>query len=142
MVRPSFEDFVIGYMIYLKYHPDFPLNPEQAPPKCMNTNPFVDGLSDDLIHSRLFLCSVSLSWDSSGNIDFSPLSEDIMEPWRYICNNASEANTKFIPLLRKNYERVKEKACDESKPMRCRREWIRAKERIEKVCSDLDLQIS
>ena len=137
MVRPTREDVIIGFMIFLQYHPDFPLNPAQPPPECMNTNPSIDGARGDLAMARMFMCSVSLEFKPDGTPDFTPLTEDIREPWRYICNHFNELNEQFPKMLRDRYDMVESIADDDSFSEEIRSDWIYIKKKLEKVREDL-----
>ena len=139
MVRPTREDIIIGYMIYLKYHPDFPLNPTQPPPECMNTNPSIDGARNDLVMARLFMCSVSFDVNPDGTPNFAPLAEDVKEPWRYICTHFNELDKQFPKMIRDRYNMVESVADNDTLSEEIRGDWIYIKEKLEKVRKDFHI---
>ena len=139
MVKPSFDDYVIGYMIFLKYHPDFPLDASKLPPDCVNTNPFIDGYNPNLIFSRIFLCSASLEFKSDGTLDFSPLRDDAARPWRYVCANFQDLDQEFPAMFQKRYEMVSSVADNETLTKEYRKSWIELKHKLDTIREDLDL---
>ena len=133
MVKPTFEDYVIGYMIYLKYHPEFQLDPSNPPPECINTNAFSDGGTADLLYCRMFRCSMSCPIDEDGNIDYSSVNDDTLKPWEYVCSNFETLNTQFPNELRKRHELASKLADSEPTFKGMKGKWQIIKERIEDI---------
>ena len=97
MVKPTFEDFVFGFSVYIMLHPEFPLNPDDKPDECFNLNYLVDGCCENLISSVDLYCSMS----SNANND-----DEIDQAWQFVCSNANDIITNFNTTFLNRYKEV------------------------------------